>query len=231
MTPDEQRLIQDLFDRLGAQSLPPKDRQAETLIMQSLRQNPDSAYLLVQSAIVYERQLADNQQRIEAMEAELDQAGSSGAGTASFLGDRIGGDRIGGDRVGGGRVGAGTSSQRGGSVPRFSGRSADAPSPWAQPGPAGGRANEQQPPIQSGGFLRSALSTVAGVAGGVLVADSLRDLFGGDRAHAATPSSDAAALKDADKTQDELQDQTLDNDDDYGSQDDGGSDSDGGIDI
>jgi hypothetical protein len=43
-----------------------------------------------------------------------------------------------------------------------------------EPGPWGGT------PPAGGGFLQGALGTAAGVAGGVLLADSIRGLFGGD---------------------------------------------------
>ena len=67
-----------------------------------------------------------------------------------------------------------------------------------------------------GGFFRSALTTAAGVAGGMMVANSLSGIFGGGHtAHAADASSshnpaDLEALRDADRTQDELQDQVDD---------------------
>ncbi len=43
-----------------------------------------------------------------------------------------------------------------------------APQGWGQ---------QQPPPAESGGFLRGALGTAAGVAGGVLLADGIRSLF------------------------------------------------------
>ena len=67
----------------------------------------------------------------------------------------------------------------------------------------------------------------------MLVADSLRGMFGGDakpgEPHAASAASDQAALKDADATQDELQDAQLADDDTDTGYDSGGDD--GGIDI
>ena len=77
-----------------------------------------------------------------------------------------------------------------------------------------------------GGFFRSAMATAAGVAGGMLAADSLRSLFGGSSSQASETkggTSDAAAWEDANRTQDELQDAQLaqedDNDDDWGGDD------------
>ena len=56
-----------------------------------------------------------------------------------------------------------------------------------------------------GGFLASALSTAASVAGGMLLADSIRGLFGGHygSAELGSPHADQAAL---DRAQDEAQD-------------------------
>jgi hypothetical protein len=76
------------------------------------------------------------------------------------------------------------------------------------PGPWG----SSQPPKQQGGFLSSVLSTAAGVAGGVFLADSIRSLFGsvGGRSYvgeAAAGTTDQAAL-------DRAQDQTQDAEDD-----------------
>ena len=67
----------------------------------------------------------------------------------------------------------------------------------------------QQPmPGGGGGFFRSALTTAAGVAGGMMVANSLSGLFGGGHdAHAATHTDNSGVLADADATQDDLQDQ------------------------
>lgn len=202
MTPDEQRLIEDLFGRLSAQGRVAKDRAADALIQQQLRQNPDAAYMLVQTAIVYEHQMAEHEQRIQDLEQQLQDAASrQPSGSGSFLGGMLGGG-----------------ARNAGSVPS-AGRYRE-PEPAPPPAsPWGGRAAAPQaaPPQapSGGGFLRSALSTAAGVAGGMMVADSLRGLFGGGSAHAEghggdyRSAADQAALTDADHTQDELQDEQL----------------------
>lgn len=211
MTPDEQRLIDDLFDRLSQQGAGAKDRQADALIQQRLRQTPDAGYMLVQSAIVYQHQIAANEERIRELEDQLS-ANDTAPGRGSFLGGLLGG--------------AGSRA----SVPA-SGRpvrSAASPpaSPWGQAARGEAGAQPAAPAARGGGFLSNALTTAAGVAGGMLVADSLRGMFGGDaKPGDAQTASDQAALKDADATQDELQDAQF-ADDDFGASDDGG-----GIDI
>jgi hypothetical protein len=77
-----------------------------------------------------------------------------------------------------------------GSAPVIGPWGAKPPSPVAQ---------AVSPPVQpaglnqGGGFLRSALSTAAGVAGGALLFEGLRDLFGGHGASGASPWGSAQA--------------------------------------
>ena len=206
MTPDEQQMIQDLFKRLSAQSGVPKDAQADRMISDGIRTNPDVAYLLVQTALVYEHQMEEQELRIRGLEdqiAQLQRGATVAPSGGSFFGGRLGAGR--------------------GSVPN----SAPAASPWGSQA-AGGT---QQPQRQSasapqyaqhmpmapqmaapgGGFFKSALQTAAGVAGGMMVANSLSSMFGGGHsAHAASQVDNSGALTDADQTQDELQDATYD---------------------
>jgi len=202
MTPQEQNLIEDLFNRLAAQGRQAKDRDADRLIQQLMRDTPDAAYMLVQSAIVYQHQLAESERRIGELEDQLS-AGTSSRG-GSFLGGLLGGGRERGPEP----------------APRSAARQPEpSRSPWANPQPA-------PAPRQGGGFLGSALSTAAGVAGGMVLADSLRSMFGGgssNSAHAADQAQhdrEQAALADADRTQDELQDASLDDNGGDGSSDD-----------
>lgn len=230
MTPDERQMIEDLFQRLSdnASGLA-KDREADRLINDLVRRYPDAAYMLVQTTLVYEHQMNALQGRIGELEDELAQRDRGPAQTSggSFLGGRIGSASpgyAGSDNRG--IDNRGTIGSQRGSVPPVPGPSAPA-SPWGhqQPDrnqrsagfsgydqPAQGRGGmfggqppmqPHQQPAQGGGFLRSALATAAGVAGGMMIANSLGGLFGGNSAQAADQSS---AMSDADRTQDELQD-------------------------
>jgi hypothetical protein len=239
MTPDERQMIDDLFARLAQQASPDKDFDADRLIADRLRRNPDAAYMLVQTALVYEHQMQEQAARIAELEQQL-AAQSRGmapaAGGGSFLGSRIGGQRGSGPPVSaepvspwGGAAGAAAGGAVGGSMigrnvggsmpsyqpepmaprasPGFGGApAAGRPMPQYQPqAPMGQQPMGQQPmqpaPAQGGGFLRGALATAAGVAGGMMIASSLGSLFGGDQAQAA-----GSAMSDANATQDELQD-------------------------
>ena len=206
MTPDEQRMIQDLFQRLASQGRVAKDAQADRLISDSLRTNPDAGYMLVQTALVYEHQMNEQELRIRELEDQIAQLQTSASAPAggSFLGGRI-------PAAGRGSVPS-VASQPTASpwqaapqqsaayqqpAPQRSGMFGGAPAPMAQQAMPGG-----------GGFFRSALTTAAGVAGGMMVANSLSGLFGGGHeAHGATHTDNSGALADADTTQDDLQDQ------------------------
>jgi uncharacterized protein len=233
MTPDEQRMIQDLFQRLASQGPVAKDPQADRVISDALRSNRDAGYMLVQTALVYEHQMEEQELRIRDLEdqiADLQSRSATAApasGGGSFLGGRIGSNR--------------------GSVPGVASRdAAPAASPWqsAPQQPAapqrsgwfGGGGQQAAPapmaqaPAAGGGFMRSALQTAAGVAGGMMVANSLSGLFGGGHQAHAAGADNSGALRDADTSQDELQDAQLESDAEQDDTQDASYDSGGGDD-
>ena len=199
MNSDEHQLINGLFDRMRANGSVEKDRDAEALINQSVRQIPDSAYMLVQSVLVQEHALQQAGSRIEELEAQVrDLEQSRGSGAAAPAGGFLGG------LFGGGR--SATQPVQRASVPSMGGRvtAQSGGSPWGsapgyQAGQPGGQqagmAPQAQPaPAQGGGFMKSAMATAAGVAGGMLLANSISGMLGGNsgsQAHAATPGSTA----------------------------------------
>ena len=259
MTPDERQLISDLFDRMRQQGRIEKDRDAERLISDAVRQTPDAAYLLVQSVLAQEHYLQQAGGRIEELEgrmrdledeiARMQQQPQKSSG-GSFLGGLFGGGRQEPQPV-----------QRSASVPSFGGGRGGAPaapqgsfgqpgSPWGrqQPqqggyAPQGGGFGQQpmaQQPARGGGFMASALTTAAGVAGGMLAANAISGMLKGDSsAHAAgNPPSPAAeqaspyavdsaadSQREADWAQDaqqdaEIEQASLDDNADWGSSDD-----------
>jgi hypothetical protein len=194
MTPDERQLITGLFDRMRSLGPVEKDRDAEALISRSVQQVPEAPYMLVQCVLVQEhalqqadqriRDLEEQVQRLEARAAEARSAPSSG----SFLGGLFGGQKP--------EAQAQTTAR--GSVP-VTGRPSSFGGPplgAAAASPMGQAAAAQ--PWGGGGFLRSAMATAAGVAGGMLLADSIRGLMGASPAKAAPQegSSQAAAAPD-----------------------------------
>jgi hypothetical protein len=195
MTPDERQLLSGLFDRMNGAANQPRDREAEGFINDRVRSQPYAPYLLSQTVIVQEQALRAAAERIQQLEAQVQQAGSQQPPQeeTSFLGS------IGKSIFGAGTAqprssvpstgGFGAPQQGSGQGPGFGGPSAGGP--WGQQG--GGQQGYAQPQPQQGfgqqgyasaapqggGFLKGALGAAAGVAGGVLAADALRGLFGG----------------------------------------------------
>ncbi len=178
MSPEERQLLTSLFERTKSAAATPRDGDAEALIGQALRDQPYAAYFLAQAVIVQEQGLkaaADRIQQLEAQVRELEahRGESRSEQSGGFLGGL-------GSLFGGGH--ADEAPRR--SVPPVGnqqGRLYDdyarnaAP---AQQQPAGPWNPQPAAPSAAGSFLTGALGTAAGVAGGVMLADLLRGLFG-----------------------------------------------------
>jgi hypothetical protein len=183
MTPEERQLISDLFDRMRDHGAPDKDRQAEALINQSLRANPDAGYMLVQSVLVHEQALQAANARVLELEDQLREMQGDepprGSKSGGFLGGYWGDRRGEQPRSSVPQVGARATPS---AYDREPGYDRDRGSPWSRGAP---EPQPQQAPPQAsgGGFMKSALATAAGVAGGMVLADSIRGMLGGG-AHA-----------------------------------------------
>ncbi len=186
MTPEERQLVDGLFARIRANPPADRDPEAERLIRDLVARDPSAAYALVQMTLVQEHALRLADERIR----QLEQAPPPASTGRSFLGGMLPGQR-------GSVPAAGTVA---GSVapPPFPRQQAAAPfagqgQPFgAQAAPAGG------------GFLRNAMATAAGVAGGALLFQGISSLFAGNpgpfgggtpgnAAAAATPAAEPAA--------------------------------------
>ena len=230
MSPEERQLLQGLFDRMRNNSSGPRDREAEQMISDSVRQQPYAPYLLAQTVIVQDQALQAANDRLQQLEQQLHDTQSQPQGGGGFLSGLFGGGAAHQpappppQRPTWNQGGTGYPPQGGGYPPQQS----YAPPPpqgggFQGGGPWGGGA-PQQP--QGGGFLRGALGAAAGVAGGVLAADAIGSLFRGGHAGgglgitdgvpgfggsgATTVNNyygDSNQLTDADRTQDALQDQ------------------------
>jgi hypothetical protein len=180
MTPEEKNLISGLFDRLAQANTQAKDAEAEELIRSRVAQNPSAAYLLAQSTLVMQQALANAQTRIADLDKQLNEAkagqkappsgGSFLSGVASFFG-----------------AGSSQAQPQPPSspppIPRPAGQTPPPP-PVAQH-PQQGYGYAPPPPPQyataqpsGGGFLQSALTTAAGVAGGALLFRGIENLIG-----------------------------------------------------
>ena len=172
MQSQERELITGLFGRLQPFESQPRDGEAESFIRESVARQPAAPYLLVQTVLVHEQALKAAQDRIAELEAKVNAAASAPASPGLL-----------------------------GSAPRIG--------PWgAQPATQPAQAPQAAPPMPStrsplqaalapqaaggGGFLRSAMATAAGVAGGALLFEGIRGLMGsnpfGSSAAAAQPS-------------------------------------------
>ena len=225
MNSDERQLIADLFERMRGYGAPEKDREAEALINQSVRATPDAPYMLVQSVLVQEQALQAANNRVLELEEQLrsveESDRSRGGRSGSFLGSIWGGARRGEEpRSSVPQVGARA-------TPSAYDNRGESRSPWSQ----GAQPPQQQPApaaASGGGFMRSALTTAAGVAGGMLLADSVRNMLGGGHAHASPAfgggtSSDLRAQDARDDTEEDAKD-VQDDDNDPGTSEDDDND-------
>jgi uncharacterized protein len=240
MTPQEQELVNELFDRLAKLESNPRDPDAERLIADGLRRAPHAVYALVQTALVQDEALKRANARIEELQAQT--AGESQQ-QGGFL-DSVR-DEILGRRESRGSVPSVRSQAQSSPTPAPPNRPQPGYPPQTPPYPAGpGLAPGMGSAFGSGGsFLGTAASTAAGVIGGGLLLNSIRSMFGDhaglgghERSALGSSSGSAAASdlaqKDRDQDQDqdqddqeqEDQDQDQDQDDDSG--DFGGDDAD-----
>ncbi len=168
MQQQERDLIADLFGRLQQYENQSRDAEAERLIASYVARQPASPYLLVQTALVQEEALKQARARIAELESRANQA----SGQGSFLGN----------------------------APRPAGPWGSAPAQQQQAAPPPPPASPwgQAPQASGGGFLRSALTTAAGVAGGALLFEGIRNMFGHSTQAFASPMppSDVQPLSD-----------------------------------
>ena len=177
MTPEERQMLAGLFERVGSTASTPRDPQAETFIADAVRALPYAPYVLAQTVLVQQQALENASRRLAELEA---QAKAAPQEETSFLGS------IGKSLFGGGQ-----------SAPPPPPRSNYDASAYQRQPTYAPPATQQQPAYAprrrsrsmgraagrgaaaGGGFMQSALTTAAGVAGGVVLAHSLGSLFGG----------------------------------------------------
>lgn len=168
MTPEERNLVTELFDRLATLEDAPRDREAERMIQDGLRQAPNAPYALVQTVLVQDEALKRADGRIRELEAQLG-IGTEPPRQGGFLDSMR-------ESVWGRR-----DATRAGSVPtvRPTGEPMGAPPSYRA------EAQPTAPPSGGGSFLGTAAATAAGVIGGSLLMNSIRSMMGGGSAHAA----------------------------------------------
>jgi hypothetical protein len=93
MTPQEQALLNELFDRLAKLESNSRDRDAERLIADGLRQAPHAVYALVQTALVQDEALKRANARIEELQAQTAGESQQQSGFLDSVRDEILGRR------------------------------------------------------------------------------------------------------------------------------------------
>lgn len=186
MSPEERQLLTQLFDRVRQASSTPRDREVESLIETEMRTQPYATYYLAQAVIIQEKGLEAATAKIRDLEAEIGhlqaELSRAQAQTQTSAPAASGGFLGGISSIFGGGSSAPAPARSGGPwgsapAPMQQNRSYDDYGRNAPPPQSGGWAQPAAAAPASGGFLRGALTTAAGVAGGVLVADAVRDLF------------------------------------------------------
>ena len=215
MNQQERQIISDIFRRLEEAANQPRDPEAERFIAEKLRTQPYAPYAMAQAIYVQEQALASLNQQVQQLQAEAEELRSRPQGGGGLLSSIFGG-------------GSRPEARRGAFSDPRGGMGGGQPGPWGaaapagqpgmmagQPGMMGGQPGMMggQPGMMGGmqpgmmgqrggsGFLGTALTTAAGVAGGMVVGNALMNAFKGGHetlgaagAGAAGAGSDVAGL-------------------------------------
>lgn len=190
MNDDERRIISQFVERIAGASpapaapgpwggssvpatqsrppLPPVDREADALIADLFSRYPEARYRITQTAFVQEAALVEAQNRIRQLEWEVQNAQAQ---AQSAQQPRSGG-------LFGGMFGGGGS--------RPSPQMPPPPQPVYPPGYNPGMLQQQR---GGSGFLGTALTTAAGVAGGMVLGNMLMNAFSGSHGAAAAATA------------------------------------------
>jgi hypothetical protein len=174
MTPQERKLLDELFEKLASLEDAPRDEDAVAAINAGLERAPNALYPLVQTVLVQDEALKHADARIRALEAEIGIGAEQAAQPESFL-----------DSM---RDSLARRRESQGSVPTVRPpAAASGSSVWgaAYSQPRGNPGVQE--PAAGGSFLGTAAAAAAGVIGGALLTNSFRGLFGGQH-HQASAS-------------------------------------------
>lgn len=163
MNAEERTLIDGLFSRLhdAERQSAERDAEADTHIAAHVTRQPAAPYYMAQTILIQEAALKRQDQQLKALQAQLDEQRQQRPSSGGFLSGLFGGAAR-------DPQAQSTARPAGWGETRFSqGAAASEPRPL-QPAAV---------PGQGGGFMRGALQTAAGVAGGVMMAEMLGGLF------------------------------------------------------
>jgi len=184
MTPQEQKMLDDLMARVDSTRLEEKDPEAAQRIEQWIARNRDAAYILAQTVLVQNYALEQAKAQIQTLQQQIQQLQQSSQQSkpTSFLGSLFGHK----DEPAPQQQPSYAAPRQPGNAPQ----SGYAPVPQygqqqygqpTAPPPAGYGAPQGYPPAGGGGssFLRSAATTAAGVAAGALAFEGIESLMHG----------------------------------------------------
>ncbi len=177
MSPEERQMLTGLFDRIQAASPAPRDRDAEAFIADAVHALPFAPYVMAQTVLVQQEALRAANERVQQLEAQARDAQQQPQEATSFLGGlgkSIFGSASPAPAAASGAWGRQPAQQQQPPAAPWGGQQPPQGGPWGQGGAA-----QYGAPQAGGGFLKGALGAAAGVAGGVLLADSIRGMMGG----------------------------------------------------
>ena len=85
MNPQEKAQLEQFLQQLNSTQAGTKDSEANALITESIKQQPDASYLLVQRAMGLEMALQVAQKQMAEMQAQIDQANQANKPSSGFL--------------------------------------------------------------------------------------------------------------------------------------------------
>lgn len=202
MSPEERKIIGGIFDRLRDAAHQPREAEAERYIAERIREQPYAPYAMAQSIYVQEQALANLSQQVEQLQAEVaelrryaDQVSRQPQQSGGFLSGIFGGGQQAAPPPPRPGFGQRAPFSRAPMQPQAAPGGPWGQQPQAQGGPwAGGQPMQQAAPQRGGsGFLGTALTTAAGVAGGMVVGNMLMNAFRGDHGAGAGQTASAGA--------------------------------------
>jgi hypothetical protein len=172
MTPQEQKMLDDLMARVDSTRLDEKDPEAAQRIEEWSRRNPDAAYILAQTVLVQSYALEQAKAQIQNLQQQVAQHPAPPQPTkpGSFLGNLFG------------HKDEPRPQQPAAAYAQPQAQQGYAPVPqYAAPQQSGSFGAPQSYPPAGGGssFLRSAATTAAGVAAGALAFEGIESLMHG----------------------------------------------------
>ncbi len=166
MQPEEQRLINDLFDRLkqAETASSSRDTEAQAAIEAHIRQQPGAPYYMAQTILIQEAAIKQLSAQVESLQSQITQHQESKPSSGGFLAGLFGGGNQ-----------QPLQPQNSNPIPGSQRYQASAnPSMGYQSAPPSYGA---QSAARGGGFMAGALQTAAGVAGGVVLGNMLTNMF------------------------------------------------------